>query len=360
MIDTKSAFLETLLETYSAGKEYLKAMHANPKVIAAQPAIAILGVAFGAISGYEIGHTAVLKARGLWHPGLARPGALLTASLVSSIFCAPYMAVAIVVVTLASAIFGACRAYFEKSVSKELNFDTLQETFGAVPDGIDLISPHEFSKLANPTQRQVCGLIWHLTKTACDRGEGFTEGTFVLDGPHSEMIYSQLSALENSYSRHSSHFKGRTSKEQPQMGLDFASKDGVLPVGKRTILFGLAETHDHKRVLFIKPENWGADHRFQSFKNFEKIKHFIHHTLQFFHAQYVKAMRPGYDDRPGTAKERIPHNWVKAKGKFGWGELSKAQKKHLIKNNLAKPYWINDKYRTGREVYIEIAPRHIA
>lgn len=145
-------------------------------------------------------------------------------------------------------------------------------------------------------------------------------------------------------------------KDHPQMGLDFASNDGALPAGKRTILFGLAETHDQRQVLFIKPENWGADHRHRlgSFKSYEKIKHFINHTLQFFHAQYVKIIRPGYDDRPGTAKERIPHNWSAVDGKFGWAQLSKAKKGNLIKNGLANKAWMNDKYRTGREVYVKI------
>lgn len=322
-------------------------IYESPAFLAAQPAIGVLGATLGGISGYELGRTTVLKARGLWHPKMMRPIVVLAATVALAALSVPYVALSITIATVAAAVFGAIKGIFEKEVKGLLNFKDYQKNYGVKPLHINSTSPQDFLKIASPTLDDACGLLWGLTKEACKRGESFTEGTFVLEGDQAKEIYEKLRSIDGSYRRHSSHFTGRGTKN-PQMGLDF-SKESKLPADKRTILFGIAKTDDDHEILFIKPENWGADNRI--FKSLQKANHFFNHTLQFFHAQYVKIMRPGYDDRPGTAKERIPHEWS-VPSKFGWASLTDDQKQNLIDRHLAKEEWLNDRYRTGREVYI--------
>lgn len=318
----------------------------------AQPVLAMFGVIFGVISGYEIGHTTVLKARGFWHANLYKPAIYLTAALGLAVLSASSLAAVLAVATISSVALGALNAIFENGSVGKLDFDAFQKIYGNKPAEISLISPNEFSKIAKPTQKEAGGLVWYLTKVTCERGESFTEGNFVLEGKKAEYIYDQLSQIDGTYTRISSHFKGRIPKNIPQCGLDF--KGGALPVGKRTILFGLANTHDGKKVLFIKPEYWGADHRIRALMHPEKLKHFINHSLHFLHSLYVKFMRPGYDDRPGTAKERIPHSWKNIHSIYGWAELSNQERQALIDQGLASQSWIYDCYRTGQESYTKI------
>ncbi len=353
MIDT-SKFNILFTEAVTAAKTTLASIQNSPVIIAAQPAIGVVGSLLGVVSGYEIGHTSILKARGLWHPSLVRPVVLLIGALALTIIACPQAAITISVCTIGAAIFGAIKAGFEKGAAGNMDFEKYQQVYGNKPVDVKLITPTQFNLLENPTKKDVCGLMWNLTKEACDRGESFTEGTFVLEGDQARDIYHKLSKIDGAYDRHSSHFKGRVQENSPQNGLDFGSDSDVLPANKRTILFGLADTHDGNLVLFIKPENWGADHRISSLRNFEKLKHFANHTLQFIHAQYVKVMRPGYDDRPGTAKERIPHKWKAANTKFGWAGLSETEKRTLIDNGSIPKAWLTDTYRTGQEVYIKM------
>ncbi len=349
-----SKFNIIFTEAVTAAKATLAAVQNYPVVVAAQPAIGVVGSLLGVISGYEIGHTSILKARGHWHPSLVRPVVLLVGALALTIIAFPQAAITIGVCTIAAAIFGAIKAGFEKESSGKMNFDKYQQVYGNKPDDVNLITPNQFNLLGNPTKKDVCCLMWNLTKEACDRGESFAQGTFVLEGDQARDLHDKLSRIDGAYDRNSSHFKGRIQENAHQKGLDFGSGTDVLPANKRTILFGLADTHDGKQVLFIKPENWGADHRISSLKNFEKLKHFANHTLQFIHAQYVKIMRPGYDDRPGTAKERIPHKWKAANTKFGWASLSEMEKEALIDNESVPKAWKADTYRTGQEVYIKM------
>lgn len=62
MIETKEALWQFFSQTIESGKIALEAIHSNPAVQAAQPVIGALSIVFGAISGYEIGYTTILKA----------------------------------------------------------------------------------------------------------------------------------------------------------------------------------------------------------------------------------------------------------------------------------------------------------
>lgn len=346
MNEVKNLFIEICYEGFSIAENAYLTIQSNPTVLAAQPVIGALGVILGAISGYEIGHTAILRARGLWSPSLTRPVILLTAAVALGICATPYVAAAIATAIIGAALLGAFSACFEKKAPVNLSFNEYVQTYGGCTSSVTLISPEEFLNIENPTQKDVSGMVWGMMKNACEKGEGFTEGTFVLEGEQAQAIYDKLNGIKGAYSRASSHYKGRCDKS---MGLDF-SNEFILPASKRTILFGLADTHDNKKTLFIKPENWGADLHINSL---DKLEHCVHHTVEFVFAQYVKIIRPGYDDVPGTAKERIPHKWS-ANSKFGWAALTEKEKQSLVDRVLAKEEWKQDAYRTGREVYIRL------
>lgn len=346
MNEIKDYFIDVCIEGFSIAKGAYQTIHSSPTVQAAQPVIGALGVILGAISGYGIGHTAVLRAKGLWSPSLTCPVILLTAAIALGICSTPYVAAAIAIAIIGAALLGAFSACFEKKTPVGLSFEEYQKAIGPIPKNIELIDPDQFLAIENPAQHDVSGLVWALMKRTCERGEGFTEGTFVLEGDKSQAIYDKIRGINGTYSRLSSHYVGRCDKS---MGLDFPH-ESILPASKRTILFGLADTHDSKKTLFIKPENWGADHHIDSF---DKVNHFIHHSIEFVFAQYVKIIRPGYDDLPGTAKERIPHSWS-ANTKFGWANLTDEEMQHLVDQDLAKKEWKQDTYRTGREVYIRL------
>lgn len=352
MLEFQEMAKEVLYGAINYGSEAYQLVQSNPTVIAAQPAIGAVGSVLGGIAGYEIGHSLALKERGLWHASLSRPLLLLVGTIALAVLGGPQAALAIGATTVGTFVLGLFKAQFDKPSVDGMTFKELQENYGVKPDNINLVEPKDFLNIQNPTREEVSGLVWSLTKTACDNGDSFERGTFVLEGVEVEDLYNKLQNVDGSYTRPSSHFKGRIADGKDQMGIDFNGDDEKLPVGKRTILFGLADTHDKKKVLFIKPESWGADHNISSWS---KARHFINHSLEFVHAQYVKAMRPGYDDRPGSAKERIPHSWKnEAKTAFGWAQLSDKQKQNLVDSNLAKDSWLNDTYRTGREAYIKI------
>lgn len=345
MNEVNNFIIEIFKEGLILAKDAYQTIQANPIVQTAQPVIGTLGVILGAISGYEIGHTAVQRARGLWSPSLTRPVILLTAAVALGICASPYVAIAIAVATVGAALLGAFSACFEKKTPTELSFDEYQEVIGPIPSGVQITSGISlFLDTENPTQQDVSEMIWGLMANACATEEGFTEGTFVIESEKVQNIYDKLLKIEGAYERSSSHYVGRCDQS---MGLDFPA-ELILPANKRTILFGLADTHDGKKILFIKPENWGADLKINSL---DKANHCLHHALEFLFAQYVKIMRPGYDDAPGTAKERIPHTWS-ANTKFGWASLTNEERRNLVARGLAKHDWLEDSFRTGREVYI--------
>lgn len=127
MIDAKDALFTFFSEVISSGKLIYETIHNDPAVQTAQPAIGALGVVLGAISGYQIGQVIVLKARGLQHPSLLRPASFLTATVALLVFSTASVAAAIAASTLAAAIFGACRAGFEKQEQRPLNSDLLDK-----------------------------------------------------------------------------------------------------------------------------------------------------------------------------------------------------------------------------------------
>lgn len=267
---------------------------------------------------------------------LVRPVVLLAGAIALAILC-PQAALPIAVCTVAGAALGGIKASFEKPSPENMDFEQFQKTYGAKPNDVAFISPDNFDAAAG--KKDVEGLLWYMMREACERGEAFTEGTFVIERSARE-IYNILATVDGAYEKISSHYKGRITEGTRQRGLDFETP---LLADKRTILFGLTDTHNGNQTLFIKPENWGADH---SIKNVGKLKHLVNHTIQFIHAQYVKIMRPGYDDQPNTAKERIPHAWGNV-SEFGWAKLTAKQKADLIHQGLASEAWGQDTYRTG-------------
>lgn len=262
-----------------------------------------------------------------------------------------FVGVAIAVAVIGFALLGATIACFDKrpvDLTQLMTLEQYENAIGADPGDVHPMSEDEFLSIDAPTPQDVSGMVWGFMRTVCERGEAFTEGTFVFEGENGQAIYDKLLSINGVYERESSHYKDRI---QVSMGLDVPD-EYMMPANKRTILFGLADTQDGHKTFFIKPENYGADLR-GSFDSWDKAAHCFHHTREFIFAQYVKIMRPGYDDLPGTAKERIPHEWSVG-SIFGWGSLTDEQKQDLVDRGLAKNEWLQDPYRTGREVYIKL------
>ncbi|MBA2369487.1 MAG: hypothetical protein H0V82_10760 [Candidatus Protochlamydia sp.] len=169
----------------------------------------------------------------------------------------------------------------------------------------DIISGNSSKMNQDPieAEKETTALTWALMNVAIKKGDGFQQGTFVLNDP-SNSIYSFLSTHPNHYSRPSSHYAGRSPKMQE--GIDVFNQP--LPAGKRTLLFSQVEQMDGSKVLFLKPENYSADHK--------QIYDFTMHGYEFLAAQKNKVFYPGSDDLPNMRKERVPVEVLSAFNNF--------------------------------------------
>jgi len=133
-------------------------------------------------------------------------------------------------------------------------------------------------------------------------GQGYEEGTFVIEDPEGR-LYSYLMSAPNGYERDSSHYKGRSAPKH--RGVDIFN--GKMPAHKRTLLFEKVTNPDFKgmpaQVLFLKPENFSAD-KSQAYD-------FAMHGVEFVAAQSNKLFYPGSDDLESMRKERVPAKELK-------------------------------------------------
>lgn len=140
-------------------------------------------------------------------------------------------------------------------------------------------------------------LIWHLMDLALKKGEGFFEGTFVIEDPDLK-IYNYLLSARTLHERSSSHYIGRSAPTHH--GIDVFS--APLPAQKRTLLFETATSSNPNsyegKVLYLKPENFSA--------NAYNIKEFLMHTYEYCQSRINKYFYPGSDDLPYMRKERVP------------------------------------------------------
>jgi hypothetical protein len=99
----------------------------------------------------------------------------------------------------------------------------------------------------------IVDMMAYLDSLAEDKGQQFTEGTFVIED-HSGRLFAFLRSYPEVYMRRSSHFGEYRVK---QYGLDIPRRSRshmMFPRNKRHILFGQLTPS----LIFIKPENYGT------------------------------------------------------------------------------------------------------
>lgn len=195
-----------------------------------------------------------------------------------------------------------CKAYNPTmSPSQAIRFAT---------EGGGLVADILSGKRTKPSQNEaeeveLAQISWFLLSLALKKKEGFLEGTFVLEDPENK-LYNFLCACPSIHSRPSSHFEGRL---EGNKGVNILKQTVPMPSEKRTLLFERVKTlSDAGQVvdgyLFIKPENWTADHNVG--KNPAVAIDFPAHGAEFVAARKVKMLEPGADDKENMRKERIP------------------------------------------------------
>jgi len=133
--------------------------------------------------------------------------------------------------------------------------------------------------ISNVDKREkLAAVVWYLMFLAAEKGEGFTQGTFVVEDEGMK-LYEYLTRRydQNGYEgdypyvRESSHFPELA--EYPHRGLNIASDKGAripLPANKRTVLFGKFKEGNR---IFIKPEDFGTHEADETlFHAFEWVK----------------------------------------------------------------------------------------
>jgi hypothetical protein len=189
-----------------------------------------------------------------------------------------------------------CKIYNPKISSKEAQELTSQGKLLIADIRAGRAQPPQ---TAEAKQQCLAALTWVLMDAAISKKMGFREGTFVLEDPNNH-IYTYLQGCD-SYERSSSHYVGRSVGKH--RGADVIACANLMPAGKRTLLFGQVVGHPKKEAatsqLFIKPENFSADH--------SKGYDFFMHGWEFVNAQWNKIAHPGSDDLSYMRKERVPH-----------------------------------------------------
>ena len=137
---------------------------------------------------------------------------------------------------------------------------------------------------------------------AQQKGQGFEEGTFVIEDPQG-ILFTFLRQHPQANQRTSSHFADRFPKSVTAgiantqgYGIDINFPNNSIESGYEMghILFNQF-VHKGKSYTFIKPEHWGIGYM-----------QVPGHAWEFVTAQANKAIYPARDDAPTFRKERIP------------------------------------------------------
>ncbi|HUD02208.1 MAG TPA: hypothetical protein VMR37_07755 [Rhabdochlamydiaceae bacterium] len=147
--------------------------------------------------------------------------------------------------------------------------------------------------------RELANITWFLMHCALRKGQGFSEGTFVIE--ERGRLYSFLLS-QHAYLRASTHCVDRSpvntgwtsyfKKSSLHHGNDVPN--GLMPAQKRTILFDLIDPLNQNDItpLFFKPENYGT-----------QGADLIGHSKDYILTR--KLVKPE-DDIPGIQKEIVP------------------------------------------------------
>ncbi|CRX37712.1 hypothetical protein [Estrella lausannensis] len=184
----------------------------------------------------------------------------------------------------------------------------------------DITSPEEYQEGA---EQAITALTWFLMHIALKKGQGHEEGAFVIED-EGDLLYSFLMNAKAVGDRPSSHFIGRSPKwngvakvvmaSSAHQGIDILN--GLLPTHKRHILFGkvdspqflIGNSQPPVQVLFLKLES------FSPYATTGYGYDFAMHGIELCAAQFNKKFKPGSDDLPEMAKERIPAQTLKQFG----------------------------------------------
>lgn len=157
-------------------------------------------------------------------------------------------------------------------------------------------------------------LTWFLMSMAIKKGQGHSSGSIVIED-HYNSLFKFLDGSKSSYVRTSSHFHGRgkmNAAGSEQKGIDLPR--GLGPVGKGHLLFAQVDSYEWavkehsapEKVLFVKLEFYGT--------NVSRNGGFdvAMHGWEYVKGQVEKKIHKGADDAVWMAKERVPHNLLKA------------------------------------------------
>ncbi|CRX38791.1 hypothetical protein [Estrella lausannensis] len=156
-------------------------------------------------------------------------------------------------------------------------------------------------------------LSWFLMSIAIKMGQGHSSGSFVIEDKE-QVLYKFLERASKCGDRISSHFQGRgpmNAAGSLHKGIDFLR--GLGPSGKGHLLFGLVDSPDWinensppEKATFLKLE------AFSPFITTNGGYDCAMHTYEWAKMNAERKIFKGKEDALSLAKERVPHNLLKA------------------------------------------------
>ncbi|MGA8165559.1 MAG: hypothetical protein WB791_11185 [Waddliaceae bacterium] len=108
-------------------------------------------------------------------------------------------------------------------------------------------------------------LMWYFMQQACRKGEGFSEGTFVLENEDKSIYDFFVNNGESPekegpvvYDRMSSHFPNISNYQHKGIDVNENNSQIPLPAGKRTVVFANIKDLNGGEFFYAKPENYGT------------------------------------------------------------------------------------------------------
>lgn len=138
-------------------------------------------------------------------------------------------------------------------------------------------------------QDYVASIIHYLFQKAEQKGNGFNEGAFVVED-QDHALFNRLCELSGSYKRISSHRIGNNMSAH--YGFDLP--EGLIrPTDKRHVLFFSTVIDKGKKVIFIKPENYGT----------QQLDHLVNHSIEYLES-FAKRYSLIWGDIHNPSQER--------------------------------------------------------
>lgn len=160
-------------------------------------------------------------------------------------------------------------------------------------------------QIADYTPANLKDIMWHLMYKAVQKGQGYDEGSFIIDDPEGT-LFDFIRCCNGTYNRLSSHpvggqaagSQGGTMKLMNKL-TSVAIQQGIdvegLPAHKSTILFDQLNAGKSNQAVLLKMENHGTNSWLAAWD----------HLKEYVEARKKKSIK-GADDLPNMRKERIP------------------------------------------------------